>query len=148
MTRARRPADRTIAAAAVVRDGAVLAGRRVGPPAVRGGWEFPGGQVEPGEAAEQAAVRELREELGVEVALTGTLGTVTIRPGMPMTVFTATLTSGEPVPTGSHDALRWLDADELDEVRWLPADRPLLPRLARLLRSGARGDATGNPRVG
>lgn len=143
MTRARRPADRTIAAAAVVRDGAVLAGRRVGPPAVRGGWEFPGGQVEPGESPEQAAVREVREELGVEVELTGLLGTVTIRPGMPMTVFTATLTSGEPVPTGSHDALRWLRADQLDDVRWLPADRPLLGRLAELL--GATG--AGNPRV-
>lgn len=128
---------------AILRDAAVLAGRRVGPDAVRGGWEFPGGQVEPGETREQAAVREAREELAVDVAVTGVLGEVTIRPGMPMTVFTARLISGEPTATGSHDVLRWLTAAQLDEVPWLPADRPLLGPLAALL--GGNADDAGRP---
>lgn len=136
MTGASRSADRIIAAVAIIRDGRVLAGRRVGPPAVRGGWEFPGGQVEPGEAPEQAAVREAREELGVEVSLTGDLGTVPIRPGMPLVVFTAALTCGEPAISGSHDALRWVGPEELGSLRWLPADRPLLGPLADRLRAG------------
>src|SRR4051812_44124414 len=48
---------------ALIRDGLVLAALRPGP---GGGWEFPGGKVEPGETDAQAAIRELREELSVE----------------------------------------------------------------------------------
>ncbi len=125
--------DRIVAAVAIVRDGRVLAGRRVGPPAVRGGWEFPGGSVEPGETPEVAAVREAREELGVEVVLTGWLGEVVIRPGLVLRVFTAALTCGEPAVTGSHDELRWVSAGELTALGWLAPDRPLLAPLADLL---------------
>lgn len=127
------PTDRVVAAVAIVRDGRVLAGRRVGPPAVRGGWEFPGGSVEPGETAAQAAVREAREELGVDVVLTGVLGDARIGPGRMLTVFTAALTSGEPAATGSHDRLQWVSGEHLHELDWLAPDRPLLAPLAALL---------------
>jgi len=133
----RRSTDRTIAAVAIVRDGLVLAGRRVAPPRVRGGWEFPGGSVEAGETPEEAAVREAREELRVEVELTGRLGRVPIRPGMWLVVFTAALTSGEPAVNGSHDELRWMSADTLRDLAWLPPDRPLLDPLADLLDAGS-----------
>lgn len=136
MSGRRRSTDRTIAAVAIVRDGQVLAGRRVGPPRVRGGWEFPGGSVEAGETPEQAAVREAREELRVEVELTGRLGRVPIRPGMWLVVFTAALTRGEPAMNGSHDELRWMSADTLRDLAWLPPDRPLLDPLADLLGAG------------
>ena len=61
-------ADVLVVGAAVVRHGRVLATRRTNPPEAAGRWEFPGGKVEPGEDAEDAVVREIREELGCDVA--------------------------------------------------------------------------------
>ncbi|WP_425569087.1 NUDIX domain-containing protein [Nonomuraea salmonea] len=49
--------------------GRVLAAQRAEPAALAGGWEFPGGKVDPGESDEAALVRECREEIGVEVAV-------------------------------------------------------------------------------
>jgi 8-oxo-dGTP diphosphatase len=120
---------------AVVHRGRVLAARRCRPPELAGGWEFPGGKVDPGEEAAAAAVREVREELGCEVAVTDWLEPeVPIRDGLVLQVATAALVDGEPVPrAGEHDAVRWLRPDELDEVDWLPADRPFTGPLREAL---------------
>jgi 8-oxo-dGTP diphosphatase len=119
----------------------VLAARRTRPPEVAGGWELPGGKCEPGENLAAAAMREIHEELGCEVTVSGRLSTVApIRPGWTLEVVTAEVAAGTPV-THEHDALRWLTADELGEVRWLPADVPFLPELAALLRD-AEGKGT------
>ncbi|RNL80814.1 (deoxy)nucleoside triphosphate pyrophosphohydrolase [Nocardioides marmorisolisilvae] len=114
---------------AIVRSGRVLAARRSG-----GGWEFPGGKVEPGEAPEDAAVREIAEELGCGIEVTGWLeGEVEIRPDLALRVARALLVGGEPIPRpGEHDAIRWLSHAELDAVDWLPADRPFLGVLGTL----------------
>lgn len=122
-----------VVAAAIVRDGRVLAARRSAPPAVAGGWEFPGGKVEPGETAPAAVIRECREELGVTVEVGRRLGTAGIRPGFDLHVYAATLLAGTPQPLQDHDELRWLTAAELHDVPWLPPDRPVLPALRRLL---------------
>lgn len=111
----------------------VLAARRTAPPAAAGGWELPGGKCEPGEDVHVAAVREIEEELGCRVRVTGRLaGVVPIGPGLTLEVVTAELVDGVPVPT-EHDAVRWLAADELHAVRWLPADVPFLAELATVL---------------
>ncbi len=111
----------------------VLAARRTAPPVAAGGWELPGGKCEPGEELAAAAVREVAEELGCGVRVTGRLaGIETVAPGLTLEVVTAELVDGEPVPT-EHDAVRWLAADELGEVPWLPADVPFLVELAEVL---------------
>lgn len=119
----------TVVGVAIERGGRVLAARRAD-----GGWEFPGGKVEPGESNEQAAVREIAEELGCGVEVTGWLEPeVEIRPGLALRVATARLSAGEPVPRpGEHDAIRWLPADGLDVVAWLPADGPFVAVLGTL----------------
>ncbi len=134
------PSEQVVVGAAVVRRGAVLAARRTTPPEAAGRWELPGGKVEPGEAPEVAVVRELDEELGCTVAVTGWLeGRVPIRRGLVLTVALARLVDGEPEPV-EHDEVRWLTAGELDEVDWLEPDRPFLPALGALLgRPQARG---------
>lgn len=112
----------------------VLAARRTAPPAVAGGWELPGGKCEPGEAPADAAAREVEEELGCRISVTGALaGVEPIGPGLALEVVTAALVEGVPVPT-EHDEVRWLGAEELDTVRWLPADLPFLAELAEVLR--------------
>lgn len=120
---------------AVIRDGRVLAALRAGP---GGGWEFPGGKVEAGETDEQAAVRELREELALEIAPGASLG-----PAQPigerylLRVYAAALVSGEPV-LHEHAAIRWVGAAELAQLDWLPADRPFLPALRQVIETADR----------
>ncbi len=120
---------RAVVGAALLREGRVLAARRTTPAAAAGRWEFPGGKVEPGESPEAALVREVREELGCEVEVTGWLaGVVPVGERHELTVALARLVAGEPDPT-EHDRVRWLGPDELGEVDWLEPDRPFLAGL-------------------
>ena len=117
----------------------VLAARRVEPRALAGGWEFPGGKVEPGEDPIAALHRELAEELRVRVRLGAELRPVAgaawpLHSGRQLRLWFAEVTTGTPSLTDSHDELRWLTAGQLDDVPWLPADlaivEQLRPRLA------------------
>jgi 8-oxo-dGTP diphosphatase len=130
-----------VVGAAVLRDGRVLASRRTEPPRLAGQWEFPGGKVEPGEDDVTALVRELREELRVEVAVGERLGDdLPIGDTAVLRVYLCRLVSGEPALV-DHDEHRWLGADELLDVPWIPVDLPLVEQLRGLLRSS--GDADG-----
>ena len=125
----------SVVGAALLRDGPprVLASRRTDPPRLAGFWEFPGGKVEAGETDEQALVRELREELGVEVVVGARLGAdLPIGETAVLRVYTARITRGEPALV-DHDEHRWLTAAELDDVPWLPVDLPLVAELRSLL---------------
>ncbi|HEU4512445.1 MAG TPA: NUDIX domain-containing protein [Nocardioidaceae bacterium] len=124
--------------AAIVHEGRVLAARRTSPPDLAGGWEFPGGKVEDGEAPGTAVVREVAEELGCSIEVTGMLsGEAPIRDGLTLRVAVASLVEGEPVPLeAQHDAVRWLGPEELDEVAWLGPDLPFLDEVRELLLDG------------
>jgi 8-oxo-dGTP diphosphatase len=116
----------------------VLAARRTAPDALAGGWEFPGGKVEPGEDPIAALHRELAEELQITVQLGAefrnpTAGAWPIVVGHEMRLWFAVVTSGTPTPADSHDEVRWLPADQLDQVAWLPADRAIIVQLSNLL---------------
>ncbi len=101
-------------------------------------WCLPKGHPEGRETLEDAAVREVAEELGCRVRVTGRLaGVQPVRPGLELHVVTASLVDGVPTPT-EHDALRWLGVDELDEVDWLAPDVPFLDELRA--RWSARGE--------
>lgn len=128
-----------VVGAAIVRGGQVLAARRTTPPEVAGRWELPGGKVEPGESPDVALVREVGEELGCDVRVERWLpGEVEIGDRHLLRAAVVTLLDGEPVPT-EHDRVRWLAADELDEVDWLEPDRPFLPHLRDHLRDPLLG---------
>ena len=120
---------------AIVHDGRVLAARRSYPADAAGWWEFPGGKVDDGETPDEAAVREVGEELGCVVAVTDWLEPeVRIRDGLVLRVATATLVDREPVPRhGEHDAVRWLRPGQVEDVDWLAADRPFTGPLAKRL---------------
>jgi 8-oxo-dGTP diphosphatase len=124
-----------IVAAIIVTNGHVLACERSAPPEVAGRWEFPGGKVERGETDEAALVRECAEELGVRVAVGPRVG-----PDVPLArgravlrVFAVTLLAGDVPQNLEHTSMRWLAADELDSVPWLPADEPIVAELPALL---------------
>ena len=123
--RAGRLPSRIVVGAAILHEGRLLAARRCPPSRLAGGWELPGGKVEDGESDEHAIIREIREELGVEIALSQRVhGEWQLGRGMVRRVFIAVLVAGDPAPLADHDQLRWLTAGELDDVAWLPADRP------------------------
>jgi 8-oxo-dGTP diphosphatase len=127
---------RVVVGAAIVRDGRVLACRRTAPAPAAGRWELPGGKVEPGETPEAALLREVREELGCEIAFVRWLkAQAAIGVDLALQAAFATLVAGEPVPV-EHDAVRWLAADELDDVDWLDPDRPFLDEIHASLAAG------------
>jgi len=123
----------------------LLAARRTRPEQYAGMWEFPGGKVEPGESCQEALLRELEEELGVEARLGAEVpgpleqgwalnGTAAMR------VWLAEVVSGEPAPLQDHDELRWveLDATALEALAWIPADRPRVDALLETAAATAR----------
>ncbi|MGW4919902.1 (deoxy)nucleoside triphosphate pyrophosphohydrolase [Streptomyces sp. GF20] len=116
----------------------LLAARRSAPPELAGRWELPGGKIEPGEQPEAALVRELREELGVRAEPVERIpGAWELKPGYVLKVWTARLVEGEPEPLEDHDELRWLSAEEIWDVDWLPQDRPAVMETARRMESPA-----------
>ena len=129
-----------VVGAAIVRDGRLLAARRTEPAALAGGWELAGGKVDPGETPEAALVREVREELGVEVTLGARVegpldGDWPLGQTYRLRVWLAEIPSeAEPSPIEAHDAVAWLSADEFDSVRWLEGDvDPALSALTQWL---------------
>jgi 8-oxo-dGTP diphosphatase len=116
----------------------VLAAQRNAPAALRGRWEFPGGKVEPGEGPRTALVRELAEELQVEVRLGPELGGPDdghwpISDAFRMRVWFAMITEGTATSTGSHQEVRWLKPSELQALPWVVADEPIVAALLRRL---------------
>ncbi|GGU72772.1 DNA mismatch repair protein MutT [Streptomyces litmocidini] len=131
-----------VVAGALYDRGRLLAARRSAPVELAGRWELPGGKLEPGETPEEALVRELREELGVEVEPGERLpGEWPLKPGYVLKVWTARLLSGEPRPLEDHDELRWLARGELDSVDWLDQDRPAVAEAALRLPATPLGGA-------
>jgi 8-oxo-dGTP diphosphatase len=127
----------SVVGAALVRDGRVLACRRTSPPHLAGLWEFPGGKVDPGETDQEALVRELDEELGLVAAVGERIGPdLLIGDTGVLRVYLAAA-DGEPQLL-DHDAHRWLAADELDDVPWIPVDAPVVDALRAVLTGAPR----------
>ena len=143
-----------VVGAAIVRAGTVLAARRSYPAAEAGRWEFPGGKVGACETPDAALIREIAEELRCRIVVDDWLREVGhgSDAGRELTLRVALchLVDGEPTG-GEHDALRWLAPEQLDDVDWLPPDRPVLNGLRERLLDGERlpgGNVGGAVRIG
>jgi mutator protein MutT len=120
-----------VVAGLIFRNGRLLITQRPPESHLGGLWEFPGGKCEPGESDEQTLIRELREELGVEVEVGRLIDSVTHRyPAKTVCIrfHRCTLVAGEPAPLGCHD-LRWVTRSDLSAHQFPEADTHLLQQL-------------------
>jgi len=122
-----------VVAAVIIRDGKILCVHRPENTKeyVSLKWEFPGGKVEVGESREEALVREIREELSVDIEVSEFLMTVEhAYPDFHLTmhVFKCVLDQGE-ITLNEHVDLKWLAVEELDSLDWAAADIPVVKSL-------------------
>jgi len=120
-----------VVAAVIRRDGKILITRRLGNVHLGGLWEFPGGKVEPAESLEGALLREIREELGLDIIPGDELFTVEHDyPGKSVRLhfFNCTISHGEPQPLDVSD-LQWVTPAQLAEFDFPPADAELIHKL-------------------
>jgi 8-oxo-dGTP diphosphatase len=118
-------------------EGRVLACLRPDGKHLAGRWEFPGGKVDPGESPEDALLRELREELAVEVVVGQALAPVEWaydRGAIRLWPFLCAVISGEPTAV-EHAELRWCAEEDFGLLDWAEADLPVLEQI-RALRRG------------
>lgn len=119
-----------VVAAIIKKDGKIFAAQR-GYGEFRDGWEFPGGKVEKEETLEEALIREIQEELHVLIKIDRYFDHVDHEyPSfiLHMDCFICSLQEGE-IKMDVHEAYRWLNLSELDQVEWLPADVQVVEKL-------------------
>lgn len=121
-----------VAAAIIIHDNQIFATQR-GYDEFKDGWEFPGGKIEEGETPQEALAREIKEELDTEIEVKDFLETVEYdypEFHLSMDCFFCTIKSGELV-LKEHEAAKWLTAETLDSVDWLPADQALVQSIKK-----------------
>lgn len=117
--------------AAVIKDGDRIFATARGYGDFKGGWEFPGGKIEPGETPQEALVREIKEELDTEISVGNLIDTVEYdypKFHLSMDCFWCSIISGNLVLKEAEDA-KWLTRDTIDSVAWLAADKGLVERI-------------------
>jgi 8-oxo-dGTP diphosphatase len=110
--------------AAIIREGNTIFATQRGYGEFEGMWEFPGGKVEQGEGAEEALRREIREELAIDITVGSLLCTTEYTYPtfhLVMHCYWCHIAEGTPQLL-EHKSARWLSAQELLDVMWLPAD--------------------------
>ena len=123
-----------VTAAIIIQAGKVFATQR-GYGDWKGWWEFPGGKMEPGETPQEALTREIHEELDAEIEIGKLLDTVEWDyPAFHLTMhcFLCTLIS-ESMQLNEHEDAAWRSAETLYSVKWRPADKGLIPKIAGVL---------------
>jgi len=120
--------------AAIIKDkNRLLIAKRHSKDPLGGKWEFPGGKVEPGETPEECLVREIREELRVEVKIESFYDDNVYsskNQAIHLLFYWAEIMNGEVTPV-VHDDVKWITTKELSKFDFAPADIPIVKRLER-----------------
>jgi 8-oxo-dGTP diphosphatase len=117
-----------VACGIIEREGLVLAAQRGPAMSMPLKWEFPGGKIKSGESADDCLRRELREELGIDVAVGERLATATHRyPAFTVTLYPMCCAIASGVLTAhEHAAVLWVAPEALPSLDWAAADLPII----------------------
>ncbi|NLW10774.1 MAG: (deoxy)nucleoside triphosphate pyrophosphohydrolase [Clostridiaceae bacterium] len=102
----------------------------------KGLWEFPGGKIEPDESPQEALIREIKEELDIDISVGDLIDTVEYdypHFHLSMDCFWCSISAGE-ISLKEAESARWFKTTELNEVVWLPADIELLETIKNQLK--------------
>lgn len=119
-----------VSAAIICRHKQILATQR-GYGAFSGMWEFPGGKVEAGESPQEALLREIKEELAIEINIGELFGHIEYdypQFHLSLDCFLCEMAS-EKFTLNEHQDAKWLNKETIDQVEWLPADLDIIKRL-------------------
>ena len=114
------------------KDGRILVCSRPAGRHMAGKWEFPGGKIEPGETPEDCIRREIREELGMAIAVGPVLTVMEHDYGVKYVRVTFFAAVSDDTPAAKDgQAFRWVTADEMESVAFLDADRPVAAEIRK-----------------
>ena len=119
--------------AAVIKDGSKIFATQRGYGEYKDWWEFPGGKIEEGETPQEALMREIKEELDIEIKVGELIDTIEYNYTsfhLSMDCFWCRIEEGTPRLVEA-EACKWLTEEELCLVNWLPADRELIDKLKK-----------------
>mgnify|MGYP000970298299 CR=1 FL=1 len=122
-----------VTAAAMVRDGKVLIAQREAGSHMELRWEFPGGKLEPGETPEECIVREIKEELDIEIEVIDIYKVVKFEykeKDILLLCYLCNIVKGEGKPLECED-FKWVTRDELLSFNYVPADLPIVEKLMK-----------------
>lgn len=121
-----------VVAGIIIQNQKILATQR-GYGEFKDGWEFPGGKIEPNETKEEALIRELKEELNIEIEVIRFFTNVDYEYSsfiLHMDSFLCRIKRGQ-LDFKEHEDFRWLSKATLESIDWLPADWPIAQRLKK-----------------
>ncbi|MTI83268.1 MAG: (deoxy)nucleoside triphosphate pyrophosphohydrolase [Firmicutes bacterium] len=116
-----------VTAAIIEKNGKILVTQRPRTDKLGLKWEFPGGKIEPGETPEQCLVREIKEELNLDIKITGHFMNSTYKyetGEIELICYFAEITAGE-IKLNFHEAAKWTEKGKLNEFDFAPADIPV-----------------------
>lgn len=97
-------------------------------------WEFPGGKIEAGETQEKALIREIKEELELDIEITKHLTTIDYDyPNFHLTMhcFICNISGGK-LHLNAHNDAKWISLEEIDNLKWVPADILVVEKLKEI----------------
>ena len=123
--------------AAIIKKGDTILATQRGYGDLKDGWEFPGGKIEPGEAYDAALIREIKEELDVDIVVNEHVITIDYKGyekfDLTMHCYLCSLANDSNITLVEHEAAKWLSKETLYSVDWLPADIDAVDEMYRRL---------------
>lgn len=122
-----------VVGAALLSDNQILAVQRSKQMTLPLYWEFPGGKVEAGESKKEALIREIKEELSIDINVLNYINTASYNYDfgrVTLTVYTAEIIRGN-IELNEHACKKWLVKSQLPSLNWAPVDRPAVKILSK-----------------